>query len=408
MQDNHSGYLLNNIVLFGRVLRRAGLEVNPSLMITLIEALNHIEINKKIDFYHTCRGILVHRHEDLAVFDQAFELFWRTGRAMEAEGQLLEVYKKGPKPVVVPPTLEKETSESGKDDKNEPAEMLERHLAYSPQEILRRKDFADMTAQEIEAVKGLMKELVWQLGERRTRRMESGTRLPYDLRRTFRINIRYGGEVLEWAKQQPKVKPRALIVIADVSGSMERYSRLLLHFIYGLAKGLDQRVEVFIFSTRLTRITRQLKNNSVEQAMKAVAASVQDWSGGTRIGDAIKTFNFEWGRRVLGGGAVVLFISDGWDRGDPDLLKEEMARLQRTCNRLIWLNPLLGAENYEPLTQGAQAVIGHIDDCLPIHNLVSLENLVDQLAQVTDRRTQRANPYQANYERYHSRPGKAA
>ncbi|MCH7664202.1 MAG: VWA domain-containing protein, partial [Chloroflexi bacterium] len=375
MRDNHSGYLLNNIVLFGRLLREVGLDINPSLMITLIEALNHIEINKKIDFYHTSRGILVHRYEDLAVFDQAFEMFWRMGRAREAEGQLLEVYKKGPKPVVVPPALEKETSESGNDDENDPVEVLERHLAYSPQEILRHKDFADMTAEEVEAVKGLMKELVWQLGERRTRRMESGSRSPYDLRRTYRGNIRYGGEVLEWAKQQPKKKRRALIVIADVSGSMEKYSRLLLQFIYGLAKGLDQRVEVFIFSTRLTRITRQLKNSSVERAMKAVAASVQDWSGGTRIGDALKTFNFDWGRRVLGGGAVVLFISDGWDRGDPDLLKDEMARLQRTCHRLIWLNPLLGGENYEPLTQGAQATIGHIDDFLPIHNLDSLENL---------------------------------
>lgn len=404
MRDNHSGYLLSNIVLFGRMLRELGLDVNPSLIITLIKALSHIEIEKKIDFYHTSRGILVHRREDLAVFDQAFEIFWRMGRAREAEGQLPEVFKKDPKPVVVPPALEKENSENTNEKESEPPEIIERHLAYSPQEILRQKDFADMTADEVEAVKELMKDLIWQVGERRTRRMEVGSRLPYDLRRTYRRNIRYGGEVLEWAKQNSKMKPHPLIVIADVSGSMEKYSRLLLQFIYGLAQGLDQRVEVFIFSTRLTRITRQLKNGTVELAMKAVAASVKDWSGGTRIGDAIKNFNFEWGRRVLGRGSVVLYISDGWDRGDPALLKEEMARLQRTCHRLIWLNPLLGADNYEPLTQGAQAAIGHIDDFLPIHNLASLENLASQLAKVTSRRRSTANVYQANYERYPSRP----
>ena len=404
MRDNHSGYLLNNIVLFGRLLREVGLDVNPSQMITLLEALNHIEIEKKIDFYHTSRGILVHRREDLLVFDQAFDLFWSKERNWETEDQPVDMYKKRSKTVVFPPALEKEISENTNDEENEPPEIIERHLTYSPQEILRHKDFADMTAEEVKSVKGLMKELVWRLGERRTRRMESGAKLPYDLRRTYRNNIRYGGEVLEWAKQKSKVKPRPLIVIADVSGSMEKYSRLLLQFIYALARGLDQRVEVFIFSTRLTRITPQLKNGSVERAMKAVAASVKDWSGGTRIGDAIKNFNFEWGRRVLGGGSVVLFISDGWDRGDPALLEEEMARLQRTCHRLIWLNPLLGGENYEPLTQGAQATVGHIDDFLPIHNLASIENLANQLAQIADRRAQRANIYKANYERYTSRP----
>lgn len=404
MPDNHSGYLLNHIVLFGRVLRGAGLDVTPSRMITLVEALKHIEIKKKADFYHTCRSILVHRQEDLAAFDQAFELFWRTERTLDSEDKLPDVYKTSAKTQVVLPAPEEASSGSSDNQVHEEPEIIERHMTYSSQEVLRVKDFADMTEEEIAAVSEMMSALVWQLGERRTRRMESGSRLPYDLRRTYRSNIRYGGEVLEWAKQQRKMKPRPLIVIADVSGSMERYSRLLLHFIYGLSKGLEQRVEIFIFSTRLTRITRQLKNNSVGQAMKAVAASVKDWSGGTRIGDAIKTFNFEWGRRVLGGGSVVLFISDGWDRGDPTLLKEEMARLQRTCHRLIWLNPLLGGENYEPLTQGAQATIGHIDDFLPIHNLESLENLATQLAQVTDRRAQRANNYQVNYARYPSRP----
>lgn len=402
MQAKYSGFLLNNIVLFGRLLRQAGLGVSPGRMITLIEALNHIEIEKKIDFYHACRAILVHRFEDLPVFDQAFDVYWGMSKTFESEGDLAGKFQKELKPVILSPALNKDAPEDTGDNEIGQVEDIEPHLAYSAHEVLHQKDFADMTPDEIAAVQALMRDLVWQLGDRRTRRMRSGARRPYDLRKTYRRNIRYGGEVLEWAKQQPKMKPRPLTIIADVSGSMERYSRILLQFVYGLAKGLDQRVEAFIFSTRLTRITRQLKNSSVDEAMKAVAARATDWSGGTRIGEAIKSFNFEWGRRVLGGGSVVLFISDGWDRGDPVLLKHEMARLQRTCHRLIWLNPLLGGENYQPLTQGAQATIGFIDDFLPIHNLASLENLATQLAQVSNTRADRTITYQATYARYPS------
>ena len=164
---------------------------------------------------------------------------------------------------------------------------------------------------------------------------------------------------------------------------MERYTRLLLHFLYSLAEGLDQKVEVFVFSTRLTRITRQLRGRDVDKALKEVSHAVPDWAGGTRIGDAVKAINFRWGRRVLGKGAVVVLISDGWDRGDPALLDAEMGRLQRSCHRLIWLNPLLGSARYEPLTRGMQAALPHIDDFLPVHNLASLGDLATHLAQLT-------------------------
>jgi hypothetical protein len=165
---------------------------------------------------------------------------------------------------------------------------------------------------------------------------------------------------------------------------MERYTRLLLHFIYGLTMGLHQPVESFVFSTQLTRITRQIKHKNVDQALREVGHTVRDWAGGTRIGEAVKRFNFEWGRRVLGHGTVVLIISDGWDRGDPLLLGVEMARLHRSCHRLIWLNPLLGSPEYEPLTRGIQAARPHIDDFLPVHNLASLEDLARRLAQLRD------------------------
>jgi uncharacterized protein with von Willebrand factor type A (vWA) domain len=169
------------------------------------------------------------------------------------------------------------------------------------------------------------------------------------------------------------------VVIADISGSMERYTRLLLQFVYSLGRGLHQRVEAFVFSTRLTRITHQIRERDVEGAFQRIARLVPDWSGGTRIGEALQTFNYDWSRRVLGQGAVVLLISDGWDRGDPALLGTEIARLQRSCHRLIWLNPLLGSEQYEPLTRGMQAALPYIDDFLPVHNLASLEDLASLL-----------------------------
>ncbi len=203
-----------------------------------------------------------------------------------------------------------------------------------------------------------------------------------DLRRTLRSSLRSEGEIFSWSYREQKTKPRPLVVIADISGSMERYTRLLLHFIYGMKSGLTQPVEAFVFSTRLTRITRPLQIRDLDLALKNVGNLVNDWAGGTRIGESLKTFNFEWGRRVLGRGAIVLIISDGWDRGDADLLKGEMARLKRNCNRLIWLNPLLGAKEYEPLTRGIQAALPYIDNFLPVHNLASLEDLADRLADI--------------------------
>jgi uncharacterized protein with von Willebrand factor type A (vWA) domain len=190
-------------------------------------------------------------------------------------------------------------------------------------------------------------------------------------------------ETLDPRRQRRKIRTRPLVVICDISGSMDRYARLLLRFVHALGQGLEN-TEVFVFGTRLTRITRELRRRDVDTALNQVVASVDDWSGGTRIGEAIKTFNFKWSRRVLRSGATVVVISDGWDRGDPDLLGREMARLQRSCRRLVWLNPLLGAPGYQPLTQGMRAALPYIDEFLPIHNLQSLEALADLLGRVED------------------------
>jgi len=392
LEKSASGQFLHNLMVFGRLLRRLGLDVNPGRMIDLVQALDLIEIGRKEDFYHTTRSLLVHNREDIPLFDQAFKLFWR--KPVEEWGQLdlSSMIKKKPKgPQFVPPPLQprEETPQKENDSETSEAEeriVIEMTKTYSNLEVLWKKDFSDLTPQEIEAVKGMMRQITIRLGERRTRRKRPGNGHSIDLRRTIRNSYSYGGEVLIWAKRESKFKPRPLVIIADISGSMERYTRLLLHFIYGLSHSLHQPVEAFVFGTRLTRITRQLGDRDIDQALKGVSQAVVDWAGGTRIGESLKDFNFNWGRRVLGHGAVVLIISDGWDRGDMDILEREMARLQRSCYRLIWLNPLLGSPSYEPLTRGIQTALPYTDNFLPVHNLASLEDLAQYLQKLSQSR----------------------
>lgn len=400
-----SGNLLHNLLLFGRLLRGLGLDINPGRMIDLVQALGYIEIGHKAEFYNAVRSLLVHRREDIQLFDEAFEMFWRkpadgwTTLDLRAMGER----RRFRRPLFAAPPLRQSPPARPEGENNQlPTDeppVIQVTLTYSAQEVLRHKDFAELTGEELEAIKQLMTTLVWHLGERRTRRKRPGPGQLFDLRRTIRHNLKYGGEMLQWAYREPKVKPRPLIVIADISGSMERYTRLLLHFIYSLAVGLEQPVESFVFSTHLTRITRQLRGRDVDRALREVSLAVTDWSGGTRIGEALKTFNFDWGRRVLGHGAVALLISDGWDRGDVDLLSVEMARLQRSCYRLIWLNPLLGSPQYEPLTRGMQAALPYIDDFLPVHNLASLEDLARRLSELDQRPQLRRQQVKINYAR---------
>ena len=263
---------------------------------------------------------------------------------------------------------------------------------YSAQEVLRQKDFADFNGREMAEAQRMMAALQWDLGRRLTRRMVPGDGGQLDLRRTVRRNLKYGGELLELASKKPKARPRSLVLICDVSGSMERYTRMFLHFIHTIALG-QERLEAFLFATRLTRITRHLRYRSIDQAIDEVAKAVPDWAGGTRIGEAVKTFNYQWLRRVLRGQSVVLIISDGWDRGDPELLSRETSRLQRSCHRLIWLNPLLGSPDYQPLTVGMQAALPYVDDFLPVHNLTSLEALASRLSSLSPQRGT-PTPYQ--------------
>ncbi len=383
------GHLFEHLVLFGRFLRALGLEVGPGQIITLGEALNYINITNRQEFFYAARAILVSRREDLPIFDLAFEYFWRPRQnplliPVEVNPELVRRQLRMP-----PAEMFRPADEKSPERRRDELVVLEKQLTYSPVEVLRKKNFEAFTWEEVQQAKALLKTLVWRISPRRTRRYRPGRdqRHP-DFRRLLRRNLRHGGELVELAFREPKFKPRPLVVLCDISGSMERYSRMLLHFVHTLTNGLD-RVEAFVFGTRLTRITRQLRRKDIDEALAEVVRVVDDWSGGTRIGDAIKAFNYKWARRVLGQGAVVLIISDGWDRGDVSLLAREMARLQRSCHRLIWLNPLAGMRGFEPLARGLQAALPFVDDFLPAHNIESLEGLGKLLSNLDEQRPTR-------------------
>ncbi|MEZ4864093.1 MAG: VWA domain-containing protein [Caldilineaceae bacterium] len=377
-----SGNLLRNCVLFGRMLRALGVEIRPTQMVDLVDSLHYIDIGNRQDFKNSARTVLINHREHLPLFDEAFDLFWQArgqGTLLELDmGKFLQKQQQEKKMEVYRRSPESENQEKPHLDE-EPEE--ERVLTYSDREVLRQKDFARLDAFEMDAVRRMMARIAWKLEPRRTRRTIRATQGQLlDLRRTVRQNLRHGGELLHLARKERKYKRRPIVLLCDISGSMERYSRVLLQFIYVVSSRLD-RVESFVFSTRLTRITHQLQRRNIDEALNEASAVVHDWAGGTRIGEAIKSFNYEWARRVLGQGAVVMIISDGWDRGEIGLLAREMDRLHRSCHRLIWLNPLLGAVDYQPLVRGIQASLPHIDDFLPVHNLASLEQLAEILAQ---------------------------
>jgi uncharacterized protein with von Willebrand factor type A (vWA) domain len=382
------GRLLENLLLFGRLCKMLGLEVTPNGMIEVARALEFIDLGHKADFYYSLRALIVTRQRDLPLFDKAFKAFWRppSNRLVPLSPPPPQIKTERKMQFLPPPG-----ASPAEDD---PASAEESRLiaivpTHSELEALRYKNFGDMTPDEMSSAKQLMQRLSWSLGTRRTRRFSAGKGASLDIRRAFRRSMRVGGELLILPTRRRKIKPRPLVVLCDISGSMERYTRLLLHFLHTLAGSIYQ-VESFVFSTRLIRITRPLRHKSVDRALREIGSDVNIWGSGTRTGAALHSFNYHWSRRVLGHGAVVLLITDGWDRGENAELRHEIARLQRSCYRLLWLNPLIGDPNYAPLTQGAQAMLPFVDDFLPVHNLASLDMLAQALGQVDWRRPNRS------------------
>lgn len=388
LQPYEGGQLLHNLLLFGRLCRGLGMDVNQERMMDAARALEYVGLANRRDVYHALRAIIVTRQRDLELFEQAFREFWRR----PAEGYTtLDLRSMGEqrhkrKTQFLPPLGSDPDDGDAPDKPAVDPTLLTIVPTYSNQSALRNKDFAQMTGEELEAAKVMMADFPRSLGLRRTRRYQPGKGALLDARRALRQNMRYAGEPIEQPTRRRRLRPRPLVLICDISGSMERYTRVLLHFAHTLASTLYQ-VESFVFSTTLTNITHPIRHKSVDLALREVGQRVRDWGGGTKTGDALRAFNYQWARRVLGRGAVVVLITDGWDRGDAEVLRTESARLQRSCHRLIWLNPLLGAPEYAPLTAGAQALLPNVDDFLPVRNLANLEMIVRELRNVEWKRS---------------------
>ena len=378
--------LLDNLLAFGRLLRREGIEVHPGRMLDVVEALAHVNLSARDEVYHACRALLVHRHDQFGTFDRVFTAFWRKHPELEAQSETRsDNMATAAAAINIVSTLDDSmAADDGSDTGAETAE--EAVKVWSDSGGLAEKDFAALTRDEMIDVRQALSRLVWSPGERRTRRWVRGPGARVDLRRAIADSLRSGGDVVALPTRRRRVRPRPVVLLCDVSGSMERYSRMLLHFAHALTSR-HRRVEAFLFSIQLTRITRQLRARRPDDALAAVSRSVPDWSGGTRIGGALKEFHRQWGRRVLNGGPVVLLISDGWDRGDPEILRAQIARLQRRSHRLIWLNPLIGTTDYAPLTRGLQAALPYVDDFLPSRTLANLTDLAEHLNTLAARPT---------------------
>lgn len=367
--------LVRHVVAFGRVLRAAGLDVGPGRVAEALAGLDNVEIGSREDVYWALRLTLVSKAGDIELFDRAFEAWFmrvrrdELPRREEPTAQATAENKPGAREVDPEP-------EAGEGDDTP---------GWSAGESLRDKDFASMTPAELAELRKLMRKLAARRPLRRSRRLRRHQRGDIlDMRRLIRASLATGGDPLDRTFRKRLLVPRRLVVICDVSGSMEAYARALLLFVHA-AVGAGKGVEAFVFGTRLTRLTSELKVRDPEQAFDAASARVVDWSGGTRIGASLKAYNDEWGRRALTRGAVVVVVSDGWERDNAALVGTEMARLQRQAYATVWVNPLKGSPEYQPLAGGMRAALPYIDRFLPGHNLAALEELADVLSGIERR-----------------------
>ena len=376
------GHISAHLVGFVHLLRSMGIQVGSGQLIDLAQGLTFVSLTDREALHDAARCTLITKPEDLPLFEAAFGFYFRPISGFDPAQMAIPIIRIPQRPLRIP-RKKPVAGENPGDDSNDTEEhKVGVTLAYTASETLRTRDFGSFSYDEVQQARVMMRQMRWRPAMRRTRRTQrTKQRGRVDMRRVIRDSLRFGGEPLHLAYRRPRQRQRPLVVLCDISGSMDRYSRMLLQFVHTLNDGVGM-VESFVFGTRLTRVTRLLRSKDVDDAVALVSKQVLDWSGGTRIGNTIREFNVKWSRRVMSRGPVVLIISDGWDRGDPTLLSKEMARLQRSCHRLIWLNPLLGNARYQPLTQGMQAALPYLDDFLPVHNLLSVEQLGQTLATV--------------------------
>jgi uncharacterized protein with von Willebrand factor type A (vWA) domain len=384
--SDESGRIAQNIMHFARLLRAAGLPVGTGPVLDAIRAITLIGLARRDDVYWALHSLFVTRSAQVAIFDTAFHLFWRNLNLLERmigaglTDAALENDTPAPPPSgarrladTLPPTATSQDPVTGQQIERD------RSLTFSADEILAAKDFEQMSQAELASAKQAL--AVMRLDRRwiKSRRMRpSPTGALIDPRASFRAALKGGGNVLELKRRRAKLRPPALVVLCDISGSMDRYSRMFLHFLHALANDRD-RVYAFVFATRLTNISRQLKHRDVDQALDQAGKMVQDWGGGTRIGACLHAFNRDWSRRTLSGGADVILVSDGLDRAAGAELAPEMDRLHKSCRRLIWLNPLLRFDGFQPKSSGIRAMLPHVDVFAPIHNLNSMADIAKAL-----------------------------
>ena len=396
-QAQEKGKLAENILYFSRILRDAGMRVGPASTVEAVQAIETCGITSRDDFYWTLHSTMVKKYEDRAVFDEAFRLFWRSRDLVE---KMLQMFS----PVANPaPSDERQRAAQSrvaqslfgdretKQNVEQPEIEIDARFTTSQKEILRRKDFAQMTALELAQARVQISKMELPFARVKTRRYVTTNRVrKIDMRKTLAASLRTGGDLLLPKFREPSIRVPPVVILADISGSMSQYSRLFLHFFHALSEK-QQRIHTFLFGTRLTNITRQLRHKDPDQALAECSDAVADWSGGTRIGSTLAEFNHLWSRRVLGQGAVVLLITDGLERGDdnePDMqgeLGKQMDRLHRSCRRLIWLNPLLRYDEFEARASGIKTMLPHVDEFRAVHSLEAISELCAALSITTDR-----------------------
>ncbi|HEV2309046.1 MAG TPA: VWA domain-containing protein [Acidimicrobiia bacterium] len=360
------------VVAFARLARRLGLEVPVGATVTLGQAWAAVGLGSRDACYWAGRIVLLRRPEDAAVYDQVFRAFWDgQGATTAAEDSAVGVSVGLDLPDDTGPAPDEPTG----------ANDLTLRVRWSPAEQLRRRDFAMCTRDELDEAHRLIADLRLVAARRRSRRYRATHRARGrpDLRRTVRRSLRADGEPIRRAFTAPSDRPRPVVLLCDVSGSMEPYGRAFVRFLHAAVVG-GARVEAFALGTRLTRLTRELSSRDPDEALAAAARRVTDWSGGTRLGEGLRTFNDQWGVRGLARGATVVILSDGWDRGDPQLLGSEMRRLRRVAHRIVWVNPLKATDDYAPLARGMAAALPHVDEFVTGHSVAALDDLVTVLA----------------------------
>jgi len=382
--DDQRGRLAENILYFARALRAAGIPVGPGAVLDALAAVAAARVGTREDFYWTLHAVFVKRHEHSILFDQAFRLFFRRRAYLERLLAMTMPQIAAPPEQAGKPALQRIQdalfASAGERGEPRPEVEVDARLTVSDREVLQKKDFAQMTAAEIAAAKEAIRKLVLPLDERRTRRLAPNRHGHLiDIRRTLRASMKGGGAFIDLQYLGPRTQAPPIVALLDISGSMSQYTRLFLHFLHALT---DRRKHVhsFLFGTRLTNVTRALKEKDADEALAACSAHVVDWSGGTRIASSLHAFNKLWGRRVLGAGAIVLLITDGLEREGEDSLAFEIDRLHRSCRRLIWLNPLLRFDRFEAKAKGIRTMLPHVDEFRPIHSLHAMAEVVAALS----------------------------